>query len=173
MENGDGLKSELYGNVEIINRSIEGIRGIALDLISATFINFGLLKAIEEFTLRQGGAGVLVEFCNTVEGELAFSKPRQIHIYRMCTEILANLYKHAQYSCLSVITGKSEAAFTVQFVHDGKSVSNEDIALFTQSSAGLGLKSLRSRAFILDARIDYSKKDQVPVITLEVPLRYD
>ncbi len=158
-------------NAQIVDQSIKRMRAIALDLIPTTFLNFGLIKALEEYAKQLNNSGRLVEIDikTNIHGELPFSKPEQINIYRMCLEILNNLQKHADYTCLRITVENDETSFRFKFVHDGKAINNEEIELLGLSSAGLGLKSLKSRALILNATIDYSNETNVPSITITAP----
>src|SRR5688572_18727833 len=41
--------NDLEKDFEIVNQAIKAIRSIAMDLIPTTFLNFGLLKALEQY----------------------------------------------------------------------------------------------------------------------------
>lgn len=157
----------------IVDQSIKGTRSIALDLIPTTFLNFGLLKAMEQYGKQLNKEGTLVELelNSALNKELPFSKNEQINIYRIYLEILNNLQKHAHFTCLRITIEITEAHFSVQFVHDGKGISNKEIEFLSMSSTGLGLKSLKSRSLILNATINYVDETNVPTIILTIPFK--
>lgn len=161
-------------DLQLITQSIDGMREVARNLIPTTFLNFGLIKAIEQAVNRLGNEDILVEFeaSEALNLKVPFSKSKQLNIYRISNEILSNLSKHSEFTLLKVYV-KMEQKFTIQFVHDGKKITNEDIETFTEISSGFGLKSLKSRTFLLNGKINYSHINDVPTITLEVPNDYE
>jgi signal transduction histidine kinase len=89
----------------------------------------------------------------------------------MCLEILNNLRKHAKYNALFVEVSNTQDELIISLRHDGKGVTNEEIETFTRLSTGLGLKSLRSRAILLNAGIIYEKGKNFSTVSLTVPLK--
>ncbi len=59
----------------------------------------------------------------------------------------------------------------IDFMHDGEGISNEAIAVLTESSAGLGLKSIQARVLILNASINYSADAHAACVNLKIPIR--
>lgn len=166
------IPQSLINAKELINQGISGIRDISLDIIPNTFLNFGLIKALEQYVNKLNSSDESdVELANNTkfENEIPFSKNEQINIYRICLELLTNLYKHAQYTYLRVTIDKTDNLFLVKLEHDGKGVNNEDIKIFSQSSVGLGLRSLESRLLILSATVNYSIGVDTSKIILSIP----
>jgi signal transduction histidine kinase len=167
------IVEDFKSDAEIIDQSIKGIKAIALDLIPTIFINFGLLKAIEHYIRKLNTQNTSAELENKTEfnGEMPFSKAEQINIYRLCLEIMNNLQKHAGYTYLRVIMTTTAKIFTIQFKHDGKAVSDEDIELFSRESAGLGLKSIKSRLLLLQGSVNYTTERTIATINLNLPYK--
>jgi two-component system NarL family sensor kinase len=157
---------------DLLDKAIEGIRTTCHDLIPSFLHQFGLLKALEEYihTAQQPG-DMGVEFENQVSvHELeVFDKQDQLNIYRICLEILNNLFKHSKCTQLRMVTQKVKNRIVIEFVHNGKGVSNKDMDIYTENSKGLGLKSLKARSLLLGAEINYRTSVGHSVIQLSIP----
>lgn len=159
---------------ELLDKAIEGIRTTCHDLIPSFLLQFGLLKALEEYVrTAQQSESLTVEFENqvSIEDLEVFDKQDQLNIYRICLEILNNLFKHTNYSQLRMFTRRTREHILIDFVHNGKGVSNAEMDLYTENSKGLGLKSLKARSLILGADIDYQNTPGHSVIQLRIPFR--
>lgn len=169
------LKKEDFAvDAAIINDSISGMRAIALGLMPPTFLNFGLLKALEQYVRQLLNKDTLIDFKiqDDLKTEFPFNKNEQITIYRICAEILNNLQKHAYFYSLNISVTNVGKNYIFQFAHDGKGVTNNQIEGHLVAGKGFGLNSLKSRAFVLNATIDYkiSESEKISVVTLIVPL---
>lgn len=169
LKNNSLNESELIVDSGLTDQSIKAIRAIALDLTPSIFLNFGLIKSIEHLVMQLNSKTRSIELENKTNfsSELHLPKNIQINIYRMFSEILNNLGKHADYSYLRITIANDDKNIMVNFRHDGLGISNEEIEHFTESSAGLGLKSLKSRSLILNAKLEYNKER--PSIDLTIP----
>jgi signal transduction histidine kinase len=112
-----------------------------------------------------------VEFENQIALEEleVFDKQDQLNIYRICLEILNNLFKHSKCTQLRMVTQKDKDRIVFEFVHNGKGVNNEEMEIYTENSKGLGLKSLKARSLLLGATIDYLTSMSYSIIQLSVP----
>lgn len=164
----DSLKKDS----ELLDKAIEGIRTTCHDLIPSFLLQFGLLKALEEYirTARHS-EDMSLEFENQVSTEEMeiFDKQAQLNIYRICLEILNNLFKHSQCSQLRMLTKKTPGHVEIEFIHNGRGVSNDDMEIYTEQSKGLGLKSLKARSLILGADINYQPGPPYALIRLRIP----
>ncbi len=157
---------------ELLDKAIEGIRTTCFDLVPSFLLQFGLLKSLEEYIRNvQQIDGISAEFDNKVPAEDLenFNKQQQLNMYRVCLEILNNLFKHSQCTLLKMTANTHNKVLTIEFIHNGIGVNNEEMDRFTENSKGLGLKSLKARALILNAKIDYKKNINSAAIKLSVP----
>ena len=159
-------------DIALTEKSIKGMRSIALGLIPTTFINFGLIKAMEQYVGQISTEDKIIDFHDTTSfgKALPFTKVEQINIYRIYTELLNNLGKHSRYSCLTVSIENTKHFFLIQFKHDGFCIKTKEIEELSQTTGGLGLKSLKTRMLILNATIDYTEESGVPTINVNIPL---
>lgn len=168
------INENLNKTAESLAQLSDNIREIAHDLIPKLFTSFGLIKSIEVFIRDMNTSGESVaDFRNntTFSGELPFTQNDQLIIYRISLEILNNLYKHSRYDYLTVSIEDVSDNFVLLFSHNGKGISNEEIMALRESGKGIGLKSLHSRALILNAKIDYFRDSDVSYVRLTVPIK--
>lgn len=171
-KNPNTIPQSLINARELINQGISGIKDVSQDIIPNTFLNFGLIKALELHISRLNSSSESdTELADNTDfgKEIPFSKNAQINIYRICLELLNNLNKHSHYTYLLVTIDDDISRLLVTLEHDGKGVSNEDIELFSRSSNGLGLRSLESRLLILNATVNYSIGVDTSKIILSIP----
>jgi signal transduction histidine kinase len=168
----DPLK--LRKEITYIEETIETVRGLSHDLIPRSLMAFGLIKALSDHVARLNGVNgkkSYFENSSTFEEQLPFTMAEQLNIFRMCSEILNNLSKHAFYGYLKVTMENPDNSLMIDFIHDGKGITNEKIVEAENSNTGLGLKSLKSRAIILNADINYTTEDDTSCVSLKIPLK--
>jgi signal transduction histidine kinase len=166
----------LIADAALLDKAIDGIRTTCLDLIPTFLLQYGLLKSLEDYlTHVQQIGNVQVEFENEIgeEALAAFPKQDQLNTYRICLEILNNIFKHAHCSVLKMALHLKDNAFTIVINHNGQGVSNEEMDTYTDNSEGLGLKSLKARALILNATITYTKQNPQSSVTLRIPYHHE
>ena len=164
---------DLRQDVDALSEISERIRDIAHDIIPRLFTAFGFVKSIGAFIKQMNlDNGPTAEFHNksAFTNELPLSKDDQLILFRIGLEILNNIAKHAHYEYLVVSLENSDNTLILKFAHDGSLITNEEIAALRESSSGIGLKSMRSRALFLNATIDYYGDPGVSYIRVTVPI---
>ncbi len=161
---------------QILDQAINGIRTTCLDLIPTYLLEYGLVKSLGSYvvTIRNNNE-INAEFenKNEIENTDYFNKQAQLNIYRICLEILHNIFKHASCTILKLSINTHNNQFIIDVSHNGKGVSNEEIDTFTTCSNGLGLKSLKARILILNATINYNNSSDISTIKLRIPYQND
>ena len=163
-------------DTQLLDKAIEGIRTTCLDLIPTFLLQYGLVKSLESHVrdLNQVSVNSITFQSNISETELAkISTQDQLSIYRICLEILNNLTKHASYTQLTISITQIQNMLEIAFIHNGIGVNNDQMNTFTESSKGLGLKSLKARALILNAKINYQVYPNNSSVTLSIPIKHD
>lgn len=164
----------LKKDISILEQAIIEIRGISHDLVPPSLTLNGVIKALEEhikYADETTESQIFFQDRTTFGDIIPFQMPEQYNIYRICLELLQNLKKYAGYGILHVVLENDNSNFKIEFIHDGKGISNEEIEDLTKSSKGLGLKSLKSRALILKADMDYSYDSQTAGIVIKIPFK--
>ena len=165
--------ASMFADEETLNKVIEGIRSVCYDLIPSFFLEYGLIVSLESYVKNvQNMDDISGEFYSDVIPEEleTFSRQEQLNMYRVCLEILNNLFKHSECKFFSVSMNSLNKSLVFKVTHNGKGISNEEMNLFTENSKGLGLKSLKARIILLKANINYNKDINSSSITLTVPL---
>lgn len=157
---------------QIAYQLIDSVKAISLELIPKVLLELGLVSALGAYLKRINGENIQVEFENRIDSSKlwSFKKSEEVAIYRICLEVLNNLQKHDQFTFLKVMAFTDEKNLVFSFDHNGTGITNREIEVLTESSHGLGLKSLQSRMLILRGTIDYTKMDKSAKIIVNVPL---
>lgn len=167
------IATRLNKDIDALIKSINQLRGITHDLAPPVLVKYGLISAIEEYV---GYAGLNVgeasfENNSTFTNKLPFSIAEQNNIYRIFLELMQNLSKYAGYDFLQIRVSNTETDLILCLIHNGKRISQDEINDFAQSDKGLGLKSIFSRAKILDAVIKYDFSNELAWNEIIVPFR--
>jgi signal transduction histidine kinase len=159
----------------IIDKVTEGIRTSSYELVPSYMLNHGFVKSLEDHLRIINEAGnVAATFSASPEAAaLSLPKQEQLHIYRASLEIINNTIKHAECTVLELSIEKKQERLVFEFSHNGKGVSNEEIRTATESSKGLGLKSLNARILLLAGTINYICGEEISSIILSVPVPND
>ena len=163
----------LIEDAKMLDKAIESINTICLELIPTFLLQFGLIKSLEDYIRSvQKIEGMAAEFQNKISDTQLniFDKQEQLHIYRICLEIFNNLFKHSNCNYLKIITEITNDNFLIEINHNGKGVTNEEMNKYTNLSNGLGLKSLKARMLILNATIIYSISVNSSSVQLNIPI---
>lgn len=157
----------------IIDNSIETIRTISNDLMPPTLIKLGFFKGIKELCRQINLSDIVqIDFQSTIE-DFTFDKKIEFQLYRLIKEILNNTIKHTKASLIHLEISKNEKYLNVIISHNGEGITTGAIKHLAKTSTGLGLKSIFSRAQLLDAKINYwdtNKENQKAKVTIEIPI---
>lgn len=141
---------------KLMDDTIQVVRNIMNDLKPADLEKQGLNSAFRNLCDRISSAGeVKVTYEGAIE-QLPLDYKIQVHLYRLINEIMNNVLKHSGASSIFLRTDLTNNILITTIEHNGKGVSNDEIKKYTETSKGLGLKSIAARAQMLNAVIDYS-----------------
>ncbi len=158
----------------MIEKISEGLTAASYELVPSFMMRYGLLSSLEDYIRGlNGGDTVKAGFKTnyTKAEDLPFTKSEQLNIYRMCLEIINNTLKHCGCSSLTLSVTVLENSLFVKISHSGKGIDTSEMEDFIKTSSGLGLKSLKARALILNAGITYIKKTDNSFVSLSIPFR--
>ncbi|MGI8951110.1 MAG: sensor histidine kinase [Chitinophagaceae bacterium] len=146
---------------EIINKAgkyldeiIRSIRQISYNLLPNTLERKGLIEAIKEFSTQLNEKRFLkIEV--QVTADCALSKEKEVHIFRMLQEIMHNTIKHANAKHLQIALSCKDEYLLILTKDNGVGF---DVEKIKSDSGGLGLKSIESRAEILNSQLTITSK---------------
>lgn len=153
-------------------KSIESVREVALALIPQELINYGLIAALGSYLKRQRfeNSSALIN-TTSFDKVLPFNKSAEVSIYRLVLEIITNLRKHEKIRELSIELKVENSDLVISFNHDGNGITDEEIRLRLEGTKGLGLKSIQSRLFTLNATIKYLQSSAGSSIIAKIPIK--
>ncbi|PBQ32477.1 hypothetical protein CNR22_12075 [Sphingobacteriaceae bacterium] len=168
--NGEVFKEELLSIRAVYN----DVRDISHDLVPSAVLHHGLLTALQHKVESMRSANsALINFKNASDftDNLPFDIREQLNIFRIVLEVLNNLNKHSNFGTLLVLTENTDTDFIISCIHNGKGVTDEEMEVHSATSNGLGLKSLKKRAMLLNAKILYFVEDGLSNVLVKIPLK--
>jgi len=145
------------------------IRGICMELTPPDFSRLSLKEALADLCLKfMQRSGINCSY--SIEEELNFAglnTENQLHLYRMVQESLTNIEKHSQ---------AKEAVLVARYYTRGSQenilvcVSDDGVGIGDEGAENLGLRSLRQRAAIMGAQLDFiSESGNGLMVRIEIP----
>jgi two-component system, NarL family, sensor kinase len=134
---------------QLINEITETLRRISWHLIPSSLERFGLLVALDELCQRmndEGGAKITFE--KNVEA-LALDSNKQILLYRIVEEALANAIRHAAAAEVQVSLQQEAGRLLVTIRDNGTGFDFPDQGQPQLNRYGLGLYTMQSRVNLL------------------------
>jgi signal transduction histidine kinase len=129
-----------------IDDTIKNMRVISYNLLPVTLERKGLFDALREF-IDYSSAKSKLPIQLFLKHPVKIPKEKEIHVFRMLQEIVHNSIKHAKAKNLYIGFGYEEEKVVIFAKDDGIGF---DYAKVKETSAGLGLKSIESRADLLN-----------------------
>ena len=172
IENSEFDIDAYNSEIENIEKIREAITACATNLVPAFLLKNGLTTTLQDHIRHINSAGklkarFLVEKVSPEARPLG--KHEELNIYRICLELVNNLLKHTSPSVLTMTVSINDSDILIAIDHNGKKISNHEVEALIEKSTGLGLKSIKARALMLGAEINYYIEDNKRAITLLVP----
>lgn len=140
---------------ELIHTTITSVRAISKDLLPATLDRFGLVEATQELCDRINQAdAVKVKFESQTPDE-RLPQNQELALFRIIQELFNNTLKHAKATQINLFLHYTPTALKVVFKDNGVGFDVVALAQSKDSTKGLGLKNLESRAQVLNATLNY------------------
>lgn len=160
-----GLRQKIESITDIVQKAGDRIRQIAHNLMPPEFEKAGLAESLREYVL---GIGAPVFTFSAFGKERRFSPERELNIYRLVSELVQNIRKHACATRANMQLFFHEEQLSIVIEHDGKPTPTNGEGHNTPLP-GIGMMSIRTRLEYLDARLlaDGDKKGNLAI--LEVP----
>jgi len=144
--NTDEDKAIIYKASSHIDDAIKNMRAISYNLLPVTLERKGLFEALREF-IEYSSSRSKLPIQLFIKHQVEIPKEKEIHIFRILQEIIHNSIKHAQAKNLYIGFGYEEERVVIFAKDDGIGF---DMGKTKETSDGLGLKSIESRADILN-----------------------
>jgi PAS domain S-box-containing protein len=152
--------------LKLIDRTIDTVRKISLELRPSMIDDLGLAAAIEwetgEFQKR---TGIRCRFhAETPEGQP--ESEITIALFRILQEALTNILRHARASRVDVTLRQTESEIELQVRDNGVGIQQGDVS----SKRSLGVLGMCERAHVLGGEVRLSSARKGTVVTARIPL---
>jgi signal transduction histidine kinase len=167
----ENKKHELIDRTShLIQETIDHVRLLSRDLLPPTLDKLGLFSALEELFVRNSRAGdIRIEFnrrCKSIE----LTKNKALQVYRIVQEILVNILKHAGATVIQADAEKRLDELCICICHDGEGIAQTEVKRLINDSKTVGLTSIQSRAYSINAKVQYTVSDQKAGVEIIVPI---
>jgi two-component system NarL family sensor kinase len=155
----------------LIESTIESIRSISRDLMPPVLIRLGYEKGLKEFCRQINISGIINVVFIPYPEEFILSKRIELQLYRIVQEVMNNIIKHANASEVKITLTRGTLYYTTVIAHNGKGITSEMINKLSESKGGVGLRSIQSRAQMINATVQYIILGDIESkITIEIPI---
>lgn len=164
----DGKRKVIYENaMQAINESINSLKEISNNLSPHVLDNFGLNRAIRNFTEKTEQTGkIRIEFRSNLNDH-RFDSNTEIILYRTVCELITNTLKHADARKILISLDLEDNRLRMLYQDDGKGFEFQDIV--EGRTGGMGLNNIRSRIASLNGTFEVdSWPDEGIVVTIDV-----
>jgi len=158
-------------NLKLLEESIQSIRGIAKDLVPPTLIKLGYIKAVNELCRHINNSGEIAVNFFQDDSSLRLPEQTELQLYRLTQELINNVIKHTGASKLSIEFKQHNSSHNLTLVHNGKGITSEQVKELSKEGKGLGLKSIQSRAQLINANVQYNVQNNAASINVELPFK--
>ncbi|WP_040206173.1 sensor histidine kinase [Neobacillus jeddahensis] len=171
VESGIGeqsMKKYVRGMEQLIEKTIQEIRYLSVELHPPALTTFGLLAAMKSYSkLYTSTFGILVDIESTgIEKEV--SERNNIAVFRVCQEALTNIAKYADTSKVKIKFIWSEEELTITIDDFGKGFKVEELTGQYNSS---GLAAMKERMLLTGGQYTISSKiGEGTSVELSLPL---
>jgi len=151
---------------QLLAEAIWQTRTLSHELVPTVLMDFGLGPALHDIARSLNSPQLRVECTVALDEASSLSLPLQVALYRMAQELLQNVVKHARATHASLAL-ETVPGFVLLRVEDNGVGFTDALA----SSAGSGLRSIRSRVALLNGTLDLgSTVTYGTYVRLRIPL---
>lgn len=136
---------------EVLNEMHKEIRTIAFNLMPATLIQHGLLKAVKELTARLNETNPDIRILTiSHEFDQRLTEIIEISLYRILQEWVNNILKYSNAKNIEIQLNKFDDEISVIIEDDGESFNPEKLL----KSNGNGWRNIQSRTKLIKAELE-------------------
>ena len=152
---------------KLVDGTMQSVRKIATELRPVVLDQLGLIPAIEwqagEFQSRTGIRCTLNIYLRTVRLPTGHSTG----VFRIFQEILTNVARHAQASCVNISVQERRGHLLLQVGDNGRGITDSEMSGINS----LGLLGMRERALLLGGETKIERNHDIgTTVTVRIPL---
>lgn len=149
------LKNYLQEMTQLIEKTIQEIRLLSVELHPPALTTLGLLPAIKSYIkLYTSTFGVLVDL-ESIGEEKSIQEKKSVAVFRVCQEALTNIAKHADTSNVKMRFVWNEETLKITIVDFGGGFVTDEIE---NNSVTLGIAAMKERMLLTGGHCVISSK---------------
>ncbi|MFP7299168.1 sensor histidine kinase [Neobacillus niacini] len=149
------FKNHLHEMTQLIEKTMQEIRLLSVELYPPALTTLGLLPAIKSYIkVYTSTFGILVDLTSTGE-EKHILEQNSIAVFRVCQEALANIAKYADTSNVKMDLTWSSNELKISIFDFGKGFRKEELE---KNSYSLGIAAMKERMLLTGGQCEISSK---------------
>lgn len=154
---------------DLIDETIEKVRGLSHRLQPAVLKQFGLDAALSSFFKTfKPVQGLNIQYHN---GDLPrMNEDRELALYRIVQELVNNTLKHSGASRIRCETYVTTDGVGVEYAHDGEGLTEVTFQQLVYKKDAIGLKNIVTRLKSVNGTISFERKGDLYLTLVNIPL---
>lgn len=149
---------------EIIDKTIQEIRRMVLDLMPPTLIDFGVGAALKSFIdLIEKTTKINIKFINSIAEDSAIPVTTSIALFRVSQELINNSIKHSKADKIRISITEFDTYINYYYFDNGIGYNPNEII------NGAGLINIKERIELLNGTIQFSPRNKNATVEIEIP----
>jgi signal transduction histidine kinase len=155
----------------VLDDSIQKVRNLSHQLQPKTLQYLGLSKALEslmEMISRSGS--IAIEFVQEAQDWPEPDERTALSVYRIVQELVNNIVKHADASCMRLNMHNEAGHYCVSITHNGNGLTEEGYKEQLYKKGAIGLKNIENRLKSSNLSLSFpDRKDNLYTISVCLP----
>jgi signal transduction histidine kinase len=144
---------------ELLDESIQKIRGISHKLQPSTLQHLGLQSSVEALAEVINKTGSIRMEC-ALSAFPPLDENVALAVYRVIQELLNNIIKHSNATSIHLLSGADKNKVVLTMTHNGDGLTDEAFQEFIYKKGAIGLKNIVNRIRSIHAEIHFEKADE-------------
>lgn len=164
-ETAQKMKDEMMMGVsDVIDESIKSVREISNNLSPNVLINFGLVRAVNNFINKMTlPPDMKLSFETNIKKE-RYKTDTEIILYRVCCELISNSIKHSRCTQMKLTITNDKKSLFLTFSDNGKGFNYKEV--MEGDKKGLGLSNIVSRIEFLGGTLKVDSETGKGAVTM-------
>lgn len=151
--------------ISLLDNAIHSVRHISHDLHKPFFKQISFLDAVRDFVLPLNDV-IKVDIRCICQPSYRLKQKTKLNLFRIVQEVIHNILKHAQASCISIKLNATDTLFQLTIVDNGRGFLNKSI-----DKIGIGMETIKYRAKEIKANYKFiSAKNKGTTFLISLPI---
>jgi len=172
MEHDESSKEIVMNTELVINEAIKSLKEISDNLSPHVLNNFGLLRAITNFSSKINTTKTVAIAIESNLKEERFESNIEVVLYRVLCELINNTIKHAKAKNIEIYLIKLEKYITIVYKDNGQGFDVQKV-MEKPATTGMGFSNIYSRINSLKGEISVESDKQGTTVSIKVNIEND